>query len=104
METPTREARLAREEQRVEDWFDSLSYDDRRRWFTLAEIKTAVAVPMTRLQIVLYRLRWEVRRDRKFDLTLYRGPFEQLRRADQAWVDKLMGALTETDTPRGEPQ
>jgi hypothetical protein len=101
MSMQTRKPRLIREEERVANWFDELSDEDRRRWFTLAEIKAAIGVPMARLQVVLYRLRWDVQRERGFELTLYRGPFAQIRRsereAEQVELERLLSVLDDSD-------
>lgn len=104
METPTREARLTREERRVEDWFDSLSDANREQWFTLYEIKAATLIPLARLPSVLYRLRWKVRRERGFELMLFRGPFGQARRAEREAMDAWVAELTrDVDNPDKPP-
>jgi hypothetical protein len=103
-QTPAREARLVREERRVEDWFDSLSDEARQQWFTLYEIKAATLVPLARLPSVLYRLRWKVRRERGFALTLFQGPFEQARRAEREAMDAWIAELTrDSDNPDKPP-
>jgi hypothetical protein len=69
-------ARLAAEEQRVREWFDSLADVDRQRAYTLAEIRAAVSLPATTLRVVLRRLRWSVQRDSAYGVSTFRGPYE----------------------------
>jgi hypothetical protein len=69
-------ARLVTEEQRVREWFESLSEADRRCSYTLAEIRAAVSIPATRLRVVLCRLGWKVTGYTEFGMSTYRGPYE----------------------------
>jgi hypothetical protein len=89
--SPTfRPARLLADEQRVQEWFDSLSDRDRRRHYNVAEIRAAVGMPTSRLHVVLYRLGWTRIRDRQFGIYLYGGPFIQWRRGDSEELDKII--------------
>lgn len=69
-------ARLAKEEQRVREWFDSLGEIDRQRAYSLAEIRAAVSLPATTLRVVLRGMRWRVRRDSAFGVSTFMGPYE----------------------------
>jgi hypothetical protein len=71
-----RPARLVTDEQRVRAWFESLNEADRRRSYTLAEIRAAVSIPATRLRVVLCRLRWRRSANTEFGVSTYRGPYE----------------------------
>jgi hypothetical protein len=71
---PFREARLSSDEGRLSDWYATLDDRGRQQWYTLLEIKAAVGISMSRLRVVLFRLRWDTQRVRGTSLTLYRGP------------------------------
>jgi hypothetical protein len=67
-------ARLTEEEQRIRDWFDCLSEAEQQKSYSLAEIRAAVSIPVTRLRIVMYRLGWRPRREAGFGVLTYSKP------------------------------
>jgi hypothetical protein len=78
------------DEARVLDWFDSLCDDDRRRPYSIAEIRAAMGIPATRLQIVLFRLGWRRTRANPFGIFLYLGPFHKWRRRELEDIDTII--------------
>jgi hypothetical protein len=94
MRTAFRPARLLADERRVLEWFDSLSDEDRRRHYDVAEVRAAVAIPATRLHVVLYRLGWKRRRDPTFGIFLYQGPFDRWRRQDAEDIEEIIRSST----------
>lgn len=67
-------ARLAEDERLVRDWFDRLGEPARRRRYSLAELRAALSIPVTRLRVVIYRLGWQPRREQGFGMTTYFKP------------------------------
>ena len=69
---------------------------DRRRYYSVAEVRAATGVPATRLRVVMYRLGWQRRRAAQgFGLPLFQGPFAQMERQEKkdfvTMLDKITG-------------
>ena len=85
-------ARLLADEQRLHDWFVRLDALDRRRHYSVAEIRAATGVPATRLQLVMYRLGWRRRpTPNGFTIPLFQGPFAQVEQREHDAFDRLLG-------------
>jgi hypothetical protein len=91
-------ARLVADEQRLRDWFDSLGDADRRRSYTLAEIRAAVHVPATRLRVVLYRLGWRQTYNPEFGLSTYSRPQRTPWPTDMQDAEQVIRRLCESET------
>ena len=66
--------RLATEEQRLHQWYDSLDWNAQDSWYALHELRAATGIPLARLPTILWRCGWTSRRQRNFGLTVWHGP------------------------------
>jgi len=89
-------ARLLADERRLSDWFSRLDALERRRHYSVAEIREATGIPATRLRVVMYRFGWQRRRSGEdFGLTLFQGPFSRMEQQERedfvTMLDKITG-------------
>jgi hypothetical protein len=72
--TSSRPARLAGDEQRLRDWYDSLDWAAQDSWYSLHELRAATRIPLARLPTILWRTGWTSKRKPEFSLSVWHGP------------------------------
>lgn len=63
------------DEQRLRQWYESLSWDEQDQWFGIYEIRARTGIPLVRLPELLHRCYWVSTLKRGYPgLRLWHGP------------------------------